>query len=530
MKKIPLLGLAVVLSAATLGTAAAPPINDTCATASPISPVGLPYQVVLDTTGANNDIGDPVIPCTSLTPNKSVWYTFTPTVSDTYRIETAGTTPADYSPVISVYTGTCPNLVPVPAACEGGRVRVAMNAGVTYTFLVGGSPVIVDPAIRVFVNGIESCPGGAGPGGGGDCGTIFDAKVGDVIKVQAFNRQTTRAIPAGTYAWTFGLNAQPAAGTGESFLFQYTAAASGGSNVTLTYTSPSNESLSRTITIRVAPASSRVEPESIALPQPWTPLEAASTIVLPSAGGTLKLVFERVPPSYPYAYVIPSVARVAGAGGKQFVSDVTITNAEGAESTFGLQLWTATGTKMYGPFTIPAGGTRDFPDVVKTAFGLEDGYGSLIVQSMLRSISGARTYAPATGGGTNGQFGTSVDVTTSNSAGLVAPGEVGVFQAVREDAAFRTNIGLFNVSSDSCPVDVEVRSGTGTLLGATSTVTVPTQQYVQRRLADLVPGVSVAQATVTITHRAAGCLVGGVAYVIDNGSEDPFAVPMRKRP
>ncbi len=36
--------------------------------------------------------------------------------------------------------------------------------------------------------------------------------------------------------------------------------------------------------------------------------------------------------------------------------------------------------------------------------------------------------------------------------------------------------------------------------------------------------------SVRLTNATTGCAVGGVAYVIDNATQDPFAVSQRKRP
>ena len=75
------------------------------------------------------DHGDPpVFPCYAkgqlatggqAPPARLVWFSFTPAVSDTYRIDTIGTTPAaDYDTILGVYTGSCGSLDAVSGICR----------------------------------------------------------------------------------------------------------------------------------------------------------------------------------------------------------------------------------------------------------------------------------------------------------------------------------------------------------------------------------------------------------------------------
>ena len=82
----------------------------------------------MDTRAIVDDGNPPVFPCYTkgqvstggqAPPARLVWYSFTPRVSDTYRIDTIGTAPAaDYDTILGVYTGSCESLNPVSGICR----------------------------------------------------------------------------------------------------------------------------------------------------------------------------------------------------------------------------------------------------------------------------------------------------------------------------------------------------------------------------------------------------------------------------
>ena len=231
-KPIPSL-IAVLILGLTFPVTAAPPQNDACSGATTIPGLELPFTQVLDTTQATSS-GDPVVACVTPAPGKSVWYTFRPETSDAYAFDAGESTPAGYEPVLTLFTGSCGGLTPVADACARGRLVAPLTAGTTYTLLVAGAAAVVDPEIRIAVNGIDLCPGGPGPGGG-PCGTTMNVRVGDQISARVYNSLNGTLLTAGTFAWTLGTNADPATATGSSAAFKYTAPVAS-TNVVLTWT------------------------------------------------------------------------------------------------------------------------------------------------------------------------------------------------------------------------------------------------------------------------------------------------------
>ncbi len=519
--------IASLVTAATLTlglvAAAAPPANDACSAATTVPALELPFDATVDTTQATSD-GDPAVSCVTPAPGHSVWYTFRPETTDVYAFDTGGTEPFAYEPVLALYTGTCGGLNPVAGACARRRLAAELTAGTTYYLLVAGAGVIVDPGIRISSNGVDLCPSGPSPGGGG-CGTNFTVRVGDQLAARAYNQLDDTLLTTGTFAWSFGTNADPASATGPSSPFKYTAPVES-TNVVLTWTPPGQAAITRQATMNVVAASGSGAARP-AGPGPL-PLAAAETATIPSPGGLLSLRVQRDAPEWRNTAVVPSVASIQNAFGIPYVSDLSLTNLASIETVVGLQLWTAAGKRESSLIRLPAGGSHTVPDVVKTAFGLQQTFGALVLFSDGPIAAGARTWAPVATGGTNGQFTLAGDVSNPYSASVLRTGESAVFAGVRQGGGFRTNIGVFNLSAKECVVEMEALDDSGHRAGTKAVLTVPATRYVQETLETYVT--SLASGSVVITNATQGCSVGGVAYVIDNATQDPFSVPLRKRP
>jgi len=408
--------------------------STTCASAIVIDPTALPWSSPgIDTTGIPGDGNPPVFPCYTkgqllsggqALPSRVVWFSFTPTVSGTYRIDTLGSAPAaTYDTILGVYTGSCESLDPVSGIC-------------------GANGFFPDDA----------------PG--------------------SLQSSVTLVLVAGTtYQIAAGAIGQPNAFTGQ---FD------------------------------------------------------------PSPGGTLRLNVTPVAIAYPYAYVVPSVARMGG-----FTSDLNVTNTQASDGQFLIQ-YLGHGNDgdqnvpplqpVSSPQSIGALGSREFVDILSGLFSISSDYGAILVQSTNRLVIGARTATPGPGGvGSFGQFTEAVDVSSgATPAFALAYGETGRFIAMREDASTRTNLAFANTSRSPCAVEAEALDGNGNPIGGVMTFTVPPLTMIQKnRLKDTFGFVAdVRNASVLVTNVTAGCTVTGAAYVVDGntapGTNDPFSVPLRK--
>jgi hypothetical protein len=411
-----------------------PATNTNCAEPIIIDPGALPWSSPgLDTVAIVDDGNPPVFPCYSkgqlptggqAPPARIAWFSFTPAVTDTYRIDTIGTTPAtDYDTILGLYTGACGSLNPVSGICRQNG------------FFPDDAPGSLQASVTLTLSG----------------GTTYTIAVGGVGQPNGF-----------------------------------------------------------------------------------------MGVFEPSKGGTLRLNVARVAVSYPYVYVIPSVARTGG-----FVSDLAVTNVEAADGQFLVQFL---GHGNDGDQNVPAlqplsspqrvapSGARAIPDVLASFFSVSSDFGALLVQSTSRLLVGARTATAAPSGvGSFGQFTEAVDVSSGATPGFaLAFGETGRFIAVREDASARTNLALVNTAMTPCAVESEVRDGGGNLMGSARTFTVPPRTMIQKNRIKDTYGITddVRTATVLVKNVTTDCSVVGVAYVLDGntaaGTNDPFAIPLRK--
>ncbi len=140
-----------------------PPANDDCAAATVIP--GLPFaDSTTDISGATDDAD--LASCNNagavVTP-QGVWYTFTPAVTDGFRVRLNGT----LATFASVFTGTCGGgFTEVTGAC-GRNFVVSGTAGTQYTILVGASGTAGLPPLALINLTVEA----ATPPANDDCGS-----------------------------------------------------------------------------------------------------------------------------------------------------------------------------------------------------------------------------------------------------------------------------------------------------------------------------------------------------------------------
>jgi hypothetical protein len=150
-----------------------------CADAIVVDTAALPWSSAgVDTRAFVDDGAPPVFPCYvkgqlatggQAPPSRLAWFSFTPEVSATYRIDTIGTTPAsDYDTILGLYTGSCGSLTALSGICRQNgftpddspgslqsSVTLNLIAGTTYLIAVGG---IGQP--NSFTGAFEASKGG----------------------------------------------------------------------------------------------------------------------------------------------------------------------------------------------------------------------------------------------------------------------------------------------------------------------------------------------------------------------------------
>lgn len=218
---------------------------------------------------------------------------------------------------------------------------------------------------------------------------------------------------------------------------------------------------------------------------------------------------------------LPGVARVTGLNGTFFSSDVSFANTGDDPATVEVAFLEHDRDNRSAPTAILSLGphqTLQMDDALWTLFGRSETYGGLAVESDDSSqiVVAERIYTDS-GAGTVGQ---QVD----------AIPEEGLFEresilGLRQDADFRSNIGLFNPQPVEAWIGLTLRRSDGTKIAETA-ILVPPRGYLQRNLAVLFPDLEQREGEAyTLTVDAGKLDVFAFATVIDNLSQDPTFSP-----
>ena len=167
--------------------------------------------------------------------------------------------------------------------------------------------------------------------------------------------------------------------------------------------------------------------------------------------------------------------------------------------------------------SIPARGTATLNDISGASnLNSGTGIGAVRVSSATGVNASSRIFSTVSGSpGTFGQFLEAIP--RGNQL------RHGVLPQLESDAAFRTNVGIFNPNSGAVTVRFELRNEAGTVVG-TTTQTYNALTHLQPSLAALFQGTDVSnQPKLTLTFDASAPLVV-YAAVNDNTSTDSFVV------
>jgi hypothetical protein len=223
------------------------------------------------------------------------------------------------------------------------------------------------------------------------------------------------------------------------------------------------------------------------------------------------------------SYLLTSVARAAGNNNAFFTSDVFVANRGAAAATYTMKFLVHDADGTSGPertFTLGAGKTAVFRDVVGSVFSLDQTYGAIRITSDSPSLKiSSVTSTPAPGG--VGAFGQSVPARTASQ--LVAHGVPATIVGIREEEGkYRTNLALANATSADLDVDVALVADDGTGLGARSVTLPPLGMTQLGRIAELITGTrGVSNATLVLSTPTANGAFAAFASLIEFHTNDP---------
>lgn len=220
--------------------------------------------------------------------------------------------------------------------------------------------------------------------------------------------------------------------------------------------------------------------------------------------------------------LLPASARVEGAGGAFYTTDLTVANTGAAMTTFVLKFLGNNEDGRNGAersFTLGAGASTTFPDVLGSVFGLTSDFGAIRITSPSDAV---RVLSQTSTPGFGGTFGQSVPA--SRTEDLITAGTPRSILAVREDASFRTNLILANAGEDPLDVDVTLFAESGNALGTPARrFTLPPlgMTQVTRVVRALGVDADVTGARLVLSTPSAGRSFAAYASTIDNVTNDP---------
>lgn len=248
------------------------------------------------------------------------------------------------------------------------------------------------------------------------------------------------------------------------------------------------------------------------------PLDTDGRDALGTHNGTLKggAVFgSTLPIGCGFSYWIPTAAHLTGSGGSQWATDLAAFNPSTQPASMRLYMLPRDGDNgAVEPVTrsVPAGQALSLPDVVLGTFGNASLAGAiqicadheLTVTSRTYTREGSKTY------GFGSQATQRESATSSGSSRRITD--------IRENTAFRTNLGLTNVSRSTVTVKVKLTLANGTPAGE-QTYTLKPWSHIQRnRVVRDFTAANVAGATLTI--EPSGGSVIAYAAIVDNSTND----------
>jgi hypothetical protein len=216
---------------------------------------------------------------------------------------------------------------------------------------------------------------------------------------------------------------------------------------------------------------------------------------------------------------LPGVARVTGLGLTTFASDISFANPSDDPVLLRVTFLEKEKDNSTGApstlFVVPGRSARQVDDALMELFGLSETFGALKVEcpaggSIL--VSERMFTVAANGAGTVGQ---QVDALSPDQ--FMSHGSV---LGLRQDGAFRSNVGFFNPNPFAVPVELILKTSQNATLAGTW-VNIQPHSYFQKNLAVLFPGTAFPGGqNLTLVANAGPHAVYPFGVIVDNQSQD----------
>jgi hypothetical protein len=258
-------------------------------------------------------------------------------------------------------------------------------------------------------------------------------------------------------------------------------------------------------------------------------VHAAGKIGGSDVAGSVSLTVNPVP--QPADLYVLAAASVRGTNDTNWRTDLEVHNAGDTAAAFQLCLLRR-GNSNLDPtcksYSLPAGQTRRFLDVVANEFGASGAFALRLGGQAAKLLAGSRTYNAVT----SGSYGQFVPVLPLSQS--LAAGEEGLLLQLSHDpslvSGFRTNLGLLNATAGEVTVTVRFYNSNGGLLGQLDQPLKPYEYTQLDKVLERVTEGPVEAFWASITCSPQGARIFAYASVVDNRTGDAILVPLQRKP
>ncbi len=206
---------------------------------------------------------------------------------------------------------------------------------------------------------------------------------------------------------------------------------------------------------------------------------------------------------------IPAAAHADGIGGARWRTDLTMMNPGSHDLIARIELLGPDGVVASKNVHVPDGWALQFPDVVAETFEAEGGGALRITPTLGLVMATSRTYATTA----DGSYGQGIPGAAESRS--FTTGESAFLPGLRQDASFRTNIGIANTGDGAIDLAVTAHAESGDELGVV-TLHVEGSSWIQANQ-PLPRGTAYA----VVTTETPGATYHAYASVIDRETDDP---------
>lgn len=244
-------------------------------------------------------------------------------------------------------------------------------------------------------------------------------------------------------------------------------------------------------------------------------------------GGAVRGVLNASSPATTY---VPTVVKIGGQNGTNFVSDLRIVNPTATTANVVVDFFpassSATGPTITMTTPVSAGNQAVYNDVLGGLFGTS-GLGSLRVTSNVPVVITSRVLNDqrSVAGGTNGLLVPAAVLTDAPINGTLPLLSNASPSDISAKLGFRTNIGYFNPTANTVKATFKAIRNDGTVIASTASFTIAGFARVQQGVFELIPAApgDIAQGDFYVTYTTDGPLFVYGA-VVDNKTGDGIYV------